>query len=107
MFGTALLLSSGAVRQLFRLQSAARRATVRSGAEMLAGEMASGSAGVQLLSGLTTIALGILALCGARTPVLTLTGLLVLGVTFILTGSTQSGLVMSFMHQENTRHAPL
>ncbi|HEX4023626.1 MAG TPA: hypothetical protein VHX52_02815 [Steroidobacteraceae bacterium] len=98
-FGAALVLSSSSVRHLFVLQSAARRATARSGAEMLAGEMASGSAGVQLLTGLTAIVLGILSVAGARAPVLTLTALLILGVTFIITGSTLSGLVMSFMRQ--------
>jgi hypothetical protein len=98
-FGAALVLSSSAVRQLFVLQSAARRMSSRSGSEMLAGEMASGSSGVQLLSGLTGIVLGILAVSGVRPAVLTLAALLVLGVTFILTGSALSGLVMGFMRQ--------
>ena len=100
-FGAALVLSSSSVRHLFVLQSAARRVTSRSGTEMLAGEMASGSAGVQLLTGLAVIVLGILSVAGARPPVLTLTGLLILGVTFIMTGSTLSGLVMSFMRQSH------
>src|SRR6185437_12269358 len=45
-FGAALTLSSTSVRRLFLLQAAARRVSSRSGTEMLAGEMASGSAGV-------------------------------------------------------------
>jgi hypothetical protein len=100
-FGAALVLSSSAVSHLSMLQSAARRmgAGARTGTEMLAGEMASGSAGVQLLSGLTGIVLGILSLSGERSAVLALAALLVLGVTFILTGSALSGLVASFMHQ--------
>lgn len=98
-YGAALVLSSSSVRHLFVLQSTARRVAARSGTEMLAGEMASGSAGMQLLTGLAAIVLGILAVSGARPAVLTLTGLLIVGVTFIMTGSTLSGLVMSFMRQ--------
>ena len=98
-FGAALVLSSSAVRHLFVLQTAARRASARVGTEMLAGEMASGSAGVQVLSGLTAIVLGILSVSGERAPILTLAALLVLGVTFILTGSALSGLVTGFMRQ--------
>lgn len=101
-FGAALVLSSSSVRHLFLLQSTARRVAPRSGSEMLAGEMASGSAGVQLLSGLTGIVLGILSVSGERSPVLTLAALLVLGVTFILTGSALSGLVMGFMRQTHS-----
>lgn len=68
---------------------------------MLAGEMASGTAGVHLLTGLATIVLGILALvAGAPARVLTLSALLILGVTLIMTGSTLSGLVMSFMRNQ-------
>lgn len=102
VYGAALVLSSSSVRHLFVLQAAARRASGRSGTQMLAGEMASGSAGMQLLAGLAAIVLGILSVAGTRAPVLTLSALLILGVTFILTGSTLSGLVMSFMRQGHT-----
>jgi hypothetical protein len=98
-FGAALVLSSSSVRHLFILQSKVRRLGARSATEMLAGEMASGSAGMQLLTGLAAIVLGILAVSGARSPQLTLVAMLILGVTLIMTGSTLSGLVMSFMHQ--------
>ncbi len=102
VFGATLVLSSSSVRHLYRLQWLARRASTRSGAELLAGEMASGSAGVHVLTGLAASVLGILAVCGARTPVLMLSALLIMGVAFILTGSSLSGLVMSFMRQEST-----
>ncbi len=101
-YGAALVLSSSSVRHLFALQSTARRMTARSGTEMLAGEMASGSAGLQLLTGLTAIVLGILSVAGARPPILTLAALLILGCTFIMTGSTLSGMVMGFMRQSHT-----
>lgn len=108
VFGAALVLASSSVRHLFMLQSAARRTMARSGSEMIAGEMASGSSGVHLLAGMAAIVLGVLAVCGTRTPVLTLSALLIVGVTLILTGSTLSGLVMSFMHQEQrTPRVPL
>ncbi len=97
-FGAALVLSSGSVRHLYRLQTVSRRASgTQSGNEFMAGEMASGSAGVQLVVGLTAIVLGILSVAGIRPAILTLVALLVLGITVILTGSTVSGMIMSFM----------
>lgn len=109
-FGSALVLSSSAVRQLYLLQTQALElVTVRSGNELLAGQMAAGSAGVQLLAGLAAIVLGILALAGHTPTVLTLSALLLLGVTVLLTGSTLSGLVMSFMRpaQSAARRSPV
>lgn len=97
-FGAALILSSGSVRHLYVLQTSARRMDAsQTGSEVLAGEMSSGSSGLQLLIGLAAVVLGILATAGIRTPLLTLVGLLILGVTVILTGSTLSGLILSFM----------
>jgi hypothetical protein len=99
VFGAALLLSSSSVRRLFTLQAAARRATARSATELLAGEMASGSAGIQLAAGLAAIVLGILAAAGTRPQTLILAALIVLGVTFIVTGSALSGIVVSFVRE--------
>ncbi|WGS22024.1 MULTISPECIES: hypothetical protein [unclassified Bradyrhizobium] len=98
-FGGALLLSSNSVWRLYRAKRASYRAGAgtSSGAEFLAGEMASGSAALQCLSGLAAIVLGILAVTGTNASVLTLVGLLVLGATVLLTGSTLSGAVMGFM----------
>lgn len=99
-FGGALLLSSNSVWHLYRAKQASYRAAAAgtlSGAEFLAGEMASGSAVLQCLSGLAAIVLGIIAVTGANPHVLTLVGLLVLGATVLLTGSTLSGAVMGFM----------
>jgi hypothetical protein len=59
--------------------------------------MASGSAGVQLLTGLSAGVLGILAVAGENPVLLTLVALLLLGITVLLSGSALSGLVMSFM----------
>jgi hypothetical protein len=105
-FGSALLLSSNSVWQLYRAKQAWSRteaAPTRSGAEFIAGEMASGSAAVQCLAGLAAIVLGILAVTGTNSNVLTLVGLLVLGATVLLTGSTLSGAVMGFMEPAVTR----
>jgi len=101
VFGSALLLSSNAVRALYLLQ-ASRGGTPRTGSEMLAGEMASGSAGVQILAGLGAIVLGILAVTGTNPAVLAPAALIVLGATVVLTGSALSGLVMGFMHTTAT-----
>ena len=65
--------------------------------------MASGSAAIQCLSGIAAIVLGILAVTGTRPEMLTLVGLLVLGATVLLTGTTLSGAVMSFMEPTAAR----
>jgi hypothetical protein len=98
-FGTALLLSSNSVWHLYRVKQASQRpATERmaSAGEILAGEMASGSAAVQCVAGVAVMVLGILSVSGVYTNVLTLVGLLILGATVLLTGTTLSGAAMSF-----------
>lgn len=100
-FGSCLVLSSGSVRQLYLLR---REALVNASSttEMLAGQIVSGSAGIQLMSGLTAVVLGILAVAGHSSRVLTLAALLVLGVTVLLSGSALSSLVLSFMQESRT-----
>jgi hypothetical protein len=105
-FGGALLLSSNSVWRLYRAERASYRAGAAgtlSRAEFLAGEMASGSAVLQALSGLAAVILGILAVTGTNPSVLIPVGLLVLGATVLLTGSTLSGAVMGFMEPAVTR----
>lgn len=94
-FGGALLLSSNSVRQLYTLRSAVMR--TQGASSFVAGEMASGSAGVQLLAGLTAIILGILAITGIYPATLVMSALIVLGATIVLSGSTLSGIVLGFM----------
>ncbi len=103
-FGTALLLSSNAVWHLFLLRRSTRMSALSAGqsqhlgGEIIASEMASGSAGVQALAGLAAIVLGILALAGnAHDLTLNLTALLALGATLVLTGSALSATVIGFM----------
>ena len=97
-FGAAAVISSNSVRQLYLLRSAATRmAAPQGGSIFLAGEMASGSAGVQLLAGLAAIVLGILAVTGTNPVTLILSALIVLGAAIVLSGSTLSGIVMGFM----------
>jgi hypothetical protein len=106
-FGSVLMLTSTAVRHLYMLQSSASStAAPRAGTELLAGEMASGSAGVQMLAGLASVVLGILAVLGINDGVLALAALIVLGATIVLTGSALSGLVVGFMRStSDRRHA--
>jgi hypothetical protein len=92
-FGAALVLTAHSVRELHML----RRPVGASGSEIVAGEMASDSASVQLLAGLTAVVLGILAVAGVNPPVLMLSALIVLGAALVLSGSTLSGMVLSFM----------
>jgi hypothetical protein len=102
-FGGALVLSSNSVNQLYGLRAAVTKsAGAHSARELLAAEIASSSSGIQMLAGLATIVLGILAVAGFNSPVLTLVALLLLGVTAIVTGSALSGLVLGFMRPVRT-----
>lgn len=104
-FGAALLVSSNSVWHLYRAKQASQQMLTQrtlSGGEILAGEMASGSAAVQCLSGVAAIVLGILAVSGIYTPLLSLVALLIMGATVLLTGSTLSGAAMSFMQPTPT-----
>jgi hypothetical protein len=103
-FGTALVLSANAVWHLYVLRQTAARSEVGQGgqqhigSELLASEMASGSAGIQSLAGIGAIVLGVLAVAGSVNDLtLNLVALLALGATLVLTGSTLSTTVLSFM----------
>lgn len=100
-FGSALLLSSNAVWQLHVLSQESLRSRDQMGAggsEILASEMAFGSAGIQALSGLAVIVLGILAIAGAANDLtLNLVALLALGATIVFTGGSLSATLLSFM----------
>ena len=105
-FGAALLLSSTSVWHIYRAKQASHRAApmqTHSVGEVVAGEMASGSAALQCLAGLAAGVLGIVAVTGTNPMVLMLVGLLVLGATVLLTGSTLSAAVMGFMEPAATR----
>jgi hypothetical protein len=114
-FGTALVLSSNAVWHLYVLRRASVRAdsslqqssvtttgtamdTREAGGELLASEMASGSAGIQALAGLAAVVLGIIAVAGSPSDLtLNLCALLALGATLILTGGSLSATVLGLM----------
>ena len=99
-FGTALMLSSNSVSSLHQLKRASLTTAEKSStsaSEILANEMALGTAGMQALAGLAAVVLGILALAGGNAVILALAALLVLGATLILTGTTLSATVLSFM----------
>lgn len=96
-FGAALVMTSNSVRELHVARRTIARAGVHNASEFVASEMASGSAGVQLLAGLTAVVLGILAVAGTNPPILILSALIVVGATVLLSGSALSGMVMGFM----------
>jgi hypothetical protein len=108
VYGGALLLSCNSVRTLHMLKRASLSSSGVAGgqgSEVLANELAFGSAGIQAFAGLAAIVLGILAISGTNSLVLTLVALLALGAALILTGSTLSATVLSFMRpgRETTR----
>jgi hypothetical protein len=100
-FGTSLVLSSNAVWHLYVLRRASVKSETQSqfaGSEILAGDVASGSASIQALAGLGAIVLGILAVAGTTNDLnLNLIALLALGSTLILTGGSLSATVLSLM----------
>lgn len=99
VFGTALVLSSNAVWQLYMLRQAARGIgqSQHAGVEVILSEIASGSAGIQALAGLSAIVLGILAVSGEADLTLNLVALLALGATIVLTGGSLTATILSFM----------
>jgi hypothetical protein len=105
-FGSALIVSSKAVWALHLMKQASMMVREpqdwRMGSEALAGEMASGTAGLQAFAGLAAVVLGILALVGTFPAVLTLVALLALGATIVMTGSALSGAVLSFMRPSSS-----
>ena len=106
-FGAGMLLSSNSVWHLYRWKQYSHRIGATrpvSGGEVLASEAAAGSAVIQCLAGLAAGILGILSVTGtANATVLALIGLLVLGATVLLTGSSLSAMVMGFMEPTTTR----
>lgn len=104
-FGGALVFGSNAVWSVHRMKRSflrARGARAAAGSEILATEIAAGSAGLQCFAGLAAIVLGILAVTGTNPVALSLIGLLVMGATILLTGSTLSGVVQGFMQPAAT-----
>jgi hypothetical protein len=99
-FGGALVFGSNSVWTVHRMkQSLIRIGGQRAvaGSEIIATEMAAGSAALQCFAGLAAIVLGILAVTGTNPVALSLIGLLVMGATLLMTGSTLSGVVQGFM----------
>jgi hypothetical protein len=102
-FGAALVLSSSAVWHLLTAQSMAVRFQTRSPMlRLVASEVAAGSSGLQAMTGLAVIVLGILAVAGVFSITLTLIALLAAGAALVMTGSTLSGTLIGFMRPSNT-----
>ncbi len=104
-FGGAMVLSSNSVWQLYQL----KRAIVQpegqpvGGGAVLANAMAAESAGALSLAGLAAVVLGIIAVAGEHPVVLTLAALIALGATLVLTGTSLSATVMSYVRPVTAR----
>lgn len=97
-FGGALVVSASAVWQLLTSRSVTSRFQGRGTMlSAIASDVAAGSSGVQGMAGLAVIVLGILAVSGTYSLVLTLVALLVAGAAIVMTGSTLSGTMIGFM----------
>ncbi|MGH8218380.1 MAG: hypothetical protein ACREUT_07430 [Steroidobacteraceae bacterium] len=110
-FGCALLLGGGSVRSVHRLQAAVRRAGAVTSTtqtnELLANEMAAGSAGAQFMCGIAALVLGIVSLSGVYAMPLVLIGLLIIGASNILAGGALSGVLTGTSHREQTSTATI
>jgi hypothetical protein len=101
-FGAALVLSSSAVWHLLTAQAVAARFQTRSPmVRVVASEVAAGSTGLQAMTGLAVIVLGILSVAGIFSLTLILTALLAAGAALVMTGSTLSGTLIGFMRSSN------
>jgi hypothetical protein len=102
-FGCALVLGSQGIWHLHSLRRAVIPAGgAGSGAELVAGQMAQGSTALQAIGGLAAVVLGILAVVGINTGVLTLTAMLVVGIALVLAGSAASDVLVSLMHSRTS-----
>jgi hypothetical protein len=93
-FGAALILGSTAVSQVYMLRRPEGTAGPR---DLIAHQLTSGSAGIQAVSGLTAIVLGILAVIGIVQATLILVALLVVGASILVSGSAMSGTMLNFV----------
>lgn len=109
-FGGALVLSASAVWQLLTSRSVTSRFQARGSVlHAVAGDVATGSSGVQCMAGLAVMVLGILAVAGTNSLTLVLVALLIAGAAIVMTGSTLSGTMIGFMRsppRERTGMAP-
>lgn len=99
VFGSAMAFGSGAVYRAVQ----ARRSTAAGPADVLIGEIAAGSSGLQAMAGLAAIVLGILAVTGMNPAVLSLVALLAMGGALALTGGTIGTVAQGFMRRQETR----
>lgn len=107
-FGAALVISTPAVWHLLTSRSVESRFVTRPPVvQVIASEVAAGSAGVQCMTGLAAIVLGILAVAGVFTTSLTLVALLAAGSALLLTGSSLSGTMIGFMRLESAPRTPV
>lgn len=105
-FGAAMLLSANSVWHLQRAKRAASLAGQQTSTELLANEMAYGSASVQALAGIAAVVLGILSLAGGNAAILPLVALLVLGAVLIVSGTSLTATVMGFMRPVSRETLP-
>jgi hypothetical protein len=88
VFGGALLLSASSTLNLHTLK-------IRMSGDVVASEMMAGTAIAQALVGISAVVLGILAVAGHASSVLTLVGLLVLGAGILTTGNGMNNAMTS------------
>jgi hypothetical protein len=88
VFGSALVLSSNSMSNLYAMKARMTSDMVLSGA-------VPGTAGAQALAGIAAIVLGILAVAGAATQTLTIVALLVLGGAILATGNGMNNAMIS------------
>lgn len=97
VFGAAILIGSGANTRINDLAMAYRQE--HPAARQLAREAVDATTGLQTLVGLGAITLGIIALVGFVPLTLSLTGLLAIGVMFLLNNTAIAGRMMAILRR--------
>jgi len=98
VFGGALILGSGTVDSLNHLEFVSRmERTVPS--PYTARDAVSAAVGIQVLIGLVSLVLGILALAGRSAEILTLVAMLCVGFAVLLSGTALSGRLLGFLYR--------
>ncbi|MFS8071619.1 MAG: hypothetical protein ACMG6S_35060, partial [Byssovorax sp.] len=94
-FGGAMLVGTGATADLGALRGPAGSSRLERGAR----DLTVAASGTQMLIGITTIVLGILALIGVDPLTLSLVGLLAAGASILFSGSAVSSRMLSILRR--------
>lgn len=98
-FGAALLIGTGASYRSSSWRTLPGTVPAESAAQQVLGQLTVAASTSQIMLGLATVVLGILALCGLSPYTLTMVGLLCTGCSILFTGTTLGSKAVGLMHE--------